>query len=128
METTPVKTATARVGVEQAGYRYCVLGVLAGIALLNTIDQSIVSVASPAIQTAFRLSDGQIGFLASAFVKDHHHEKPGAQSDEEAGGHVVDQESNPDADKNTGWDRYTGHTSGLFRLFWLCMHSWLLPK
>lgn len=50
------------------GYRYYVLGVLALIALLNTMDQSILSVASPTIQTVFNLSDGQIGFLASAFV------------------------------------------------------------
>lgn len=53
---------------ERGRGRYFVLAVLALIALLNTMDQSILSVTSPAIQTAFGLSDTQIGFLSAAFV------------------------------------------------------------
>lgn len=48
--------------------RFYVLALLALVALLNTMDQSILSVTSPAIQAAFALSDTQIGLLSAAFV------------------------------------------------------------
>lgn len=48
--------------------RFYVLALLALVALLNTLDQSILSVTSPAIQAAFGLSDTQIGLLSAAFV------------------------------------------------------------
>ncbi|MDE3193475.1 MAG: MFS transporter [Chloroflexota bacterium] len=48
--------------------RYYALGLLAFIALLNTIDQSILSVTSPAIQAELRLTDTQVGLLSAAFV------------------------------------------------------------
>ncbi len=54
--------------VGSARHRMYVLVVLALGALLNTMDQSILSVTSPAIQAEFRLADSQIGFLSGAFV------------------------------------------------------------
>ena len=48
--------------------RYYALTVLALIALLNTLDQSMLSVTAPAIQATFALTDAQIGLLSSAFI------------------------------------------------------------
>lgn len=48
--------------------RSWILGILALIALLNTMDQAILGVTLPAIQTAFRLADSQVGLLSGAFV------------------------------------------------------------
>jgi MFS family permease len=60
--------ATARRPGRRSPYRLYVVGVLALRALLNRMDQSILSVTSPAIQAEFQLTDAQIGFLSSAFV------------------------------------------------------------
>lgn len=67
MATTLVKPSAPRSRTGGA-YPYYVVLVLAMVALLNTTDQSILSVASPAIQSDFRLSDSQVGLLFSAFV------------------------------------------------------------
>ena len=67
-DTTVGISAVLARAATRSRYRYVVLAVLALIGLLNTMDQSILSVTSPAIQGEFRLSDGQIGFLSGAFV------------------------------------------------------------
>jgi MFS transporter, Spinster family, sphingosine-1-phosphate transporter len=63
---TPASEGAHAFGWSQA--RRYVLVVLAGVALLNTLDQSILSVTSPAIQADFGLADSQIGVLSGAFV------------------------------------------------------------
>lgn len=63
---TPASTVAHTAGWSEA--RRYVLVVLTGVALLNTLDQSILGVTSPAIQAEFGLADSQIGFLSGAFV------------------------------------------------------------
>lgn len=60
--------APAKMRATGSRVRFYVLALLALVALLNTMDQSILSVTSPAIQAAFALSDTQIGLLSAAFV------------------------------------------------------------
>src|SRR5438105_4832452 len=69
MTTTSLAPATELAHpIGRSGARGYVLVVLAAVALLNTLDQSILSVTSPAIQADFGLADSQIGFLSGAFV------------------------------------------------------------
>ena len=50
------------------GYARYVLAVMVGINFLNYMDRYVAAVASPLIQKEFNLSNGAIGFLASAFL------------------------------------------------------------
>lgn len=69
MAEASVRSAVSAVRpVNWRRYRYYVVVVLSLIALLNTLDQSILGVSLPAIQAEFRLTDGQVGLLSGAFV------------------------------------------------------------
>jgi MFS family permease len=50
------------------GYARYVLAVMVGINFLNYMDRYVGAAASPLIQKEFRLSDGQVGLLGSAFL------------------------------------------------------------